>query len=65
MALIISQSFKYIARQVLSTTALSVVALSLIFVLGNLFKQIFTNFLPNDPVPPVINITLLLIILIF
>lgn len=56
MALIISQSFKYIARQVLSTTALSVVALSLIFVLGNLFKQIFELLVDRDlPVTSVLQ----------
>ena len=56
MAIIFSQSFRYVSRQVLSTTALCVLALSLIFVLGNLFKQIFELLVDRDlPVTSVLQ----------
>ena len=41
MGPLISQSDRYIGRQVLFSTIFGVLVLSLIFVLGNLFKQIF------------------------
>ncbi|MEO1858386.1 MAG: LptF/LptG family permease, partial [Verrucomicrobiales bacterium] len=41
MGPLISQSDRYIGRQVLFATIFGVIVLSLIFVLGNLFKQIF------------------------
>ena len=56
MAIIFSQSFRYVSRQILSTTALCVLALSLIFVLGNLFKQIFELLVDRDlPVTSVLQ----------
>jgi lipopolysaccharide export system permease protein len=48
VAFLFSRSFRYILHQVLSTTALGVLSLSLIFVLGNLFKQIFELLVDRD-----------------
>ena len=54
MAYLFSRSFRYISQQVLSSTALGVGSLSLIFVLGNLFKQIF-ELLVDLPVASVLQ----------
>ena len=56
MAFLFSRSFRYISHQVLSTTVLGVLSLSLIFVLGNLFKQIFELLVDRDlPVSSVLR----------
>ena len=56
MAYLFSRSFRYISQQVLSSTVLGVVSLSLIFVLGNLFKQIFELLVDRDlPVESVLQ----------